>query len=190
MTFKAHALLLLTSIALMTSTLSAKEGPTGAPAVGDSAVDFTLPIVGSEADLKLSDEIAKGPVVVVVLRGFPGYQCPLCSRQVGAIASRAKTIATKASRVILVYPGPATSLDKHAEQFIGSRTLPEPIVMVRDPDMKMVDAWGLRWKAPRETAYPATFVIDGDGKIVWEKVSDSHAGRSTAEDMIGALRKI
>lgn len=175
----------------LSSSVHAADVATAAPDVGSAAIDFDLPIVGTtDETVRLSDEIKNGPVVVVVLRGYPGYQCALCNKQVGAIANRAKAIAAKASRVILVYPGPASMLDEHAEEFMGQRTLPSPLVIVRDPDMKMVDAWGLRWKAPRETAYPATFVIDGDGDITWKMISDSHAGRSTAEDVIQALKKI
>lgn len=183
-------LTLIAGVTLQTSSFAA-EPAMASPAVGAAAIDFDLPIVGAtDETIRLSDEYAKGPVVVVVLRGYPGYQCPLCSRQVGAMVNRAKTIAANASRVIFIYPGAASSLDEHAEEFMGQRTLPSPLVLVRDPDMKMVDAWGLRWNAPRETAYPATYVIDGDGKIVWKLVSDSHAGRSTAEDVIQALKKI
>ncbi len=191
-----HATALIFALTLIASTASqtslfAAEPAASSPAVGATAIDFELPVVGkTDETIRLSDQYVKGPVVVVVLRGYPGYQCPLCSKQVGAMINRAKTIAANASRVIFIYPGQASSLDEHAEEFMGQRTLPSPLVLVRDPDMKMVDAWGLRWNAPRETAYPATYVIDGDGKIVWKMVSDSHAGRSTAEDVVQALKKI
>lgn len=190
MIIRTLAIAFLTAI-ISAPSLSAADIATGAPDVGSAAIDFELPIVGSaDETIRLSDEIKNGPVVVVVLRGYPGYQCRLCSKQVGAMANRAKAIAAETSRVILVYPGPASMLDEHAEEFMGQRTLPSPLVVVRDPDMKMIDAWGLRWNAPRETAYPATFVIDGDGKVVWKMISDSHAGRSSAEDVIQALKKI
>ncbi|TWU58012.1 redoxin domain-containing protein [Rubripirellula reticaptiva] len=173
-----------------TCTSAAKETAPASPAVGDSAPDFKLPVVGSDEMFSLSKQCDSGPVVVVVLRGFPGYQCPLCSKQVGALANRAKAIGERASRIVLVYPGPSESLEDHAAEFMGPRTLPSPIVMVRDPDMKMVDKWGLRWNAPRETAYPATFVINGQGNVAWKLVSDNHAGRSTADDVVKALKKL
>ena len=56
--------------------------------------------------------------------------------------------------------------------------------------MKMVTQWGLRWDAPRETAYPATFVINKSGRVAWSKISKSHAGRSTAEEILKELRKL
>lgn len=160
------------------------------PEVGERAIDFELPIVGQKSFLTLSDEYKEGPVVVIVLRGYPGYQCPLCNRQVSSLANRARVLSNEAHRVILVYPGEPTLLERHAEQFMGSRSLPKPLIIVRDEGMEMVEDWGLRWDAINETAYPATFVVDQNGRIAWKKVSDSHAGRSTTEEILKELRKL
>ena len=159
-------------------------------AVGDKAINFDLPVVGSDDYLQLEDELKQGHVVVIVLRGYPGYQCPVCSGQVGALINRAKAISELAHRVILVYPGEPTELERHAEEFIGSRSIPDPLVIVRDPAMEMVTEWGLRWDAPRETAYPATYVINKNRRVVWTKISSSHAGRTTPDEIIKELRKL
>lgn len=158
--------------------------------VGDRAIEFDLPVVGGEEYLSLREQYKQGPVVVVVLRGYPGYQCLLCSRQVASLSNRAATLGKHAQRVILVYPGAASMLEQHAEQFMGARSLPEPLVIVRDEGMEMVAQWGLRWDAINETAYPATFVIDRNGRVRWSKVSQSHAGRSTVEEILKELRKL
>ena len=158
--------------------------------VGEKAINFDLPIVGEDNYVELEKEYDQGHVVVVVLRGYPGYQCTLCSSQVGAMINRAKALATVAHRVILVYPGEPTELERHAEQFVNSRSFPEPLVLVRDPGMKMVNAWGLRWNAPRETAYPSTYIIKSNGRVAWQKISSSHAGRTTAEEIIKQLKKV
>lgn len=170
------------------SRLNAAE-PKGVP-VGDEAPSFSLPMVGSDDYLSLKEANEEGPVVVIFLRGYPGYQCPLCSQQVGALANRASTLAKLTKRVILVYPGEASTLEKHSEQFMSSRTLPEPLTLVRDPDHKTVEAYGVRWKAIRETAYPSAFVIDKNGRVRWSKISDSHGGRVGAEEIIRELRKL
>ena len=172
------------------SQLTANNAGPQPPAVGEKAANFELPVVGADDYIDLKEQYAAGPVVVIVLRGYPGYQCPLCRRQVGALINRAKTLAKAAHKVILVYPGETTELERHAEQFLGSRAVPEPLVLVRDPDMKMVTQWGLRWDAPRESAYPATFVINKSGRVAWSKISKSHAGRSTAEEILKELRKL
>lgn len=164
--------------------------PDKAVKVGDKAPNFDLPIVGTNDYIELKEEYADGPVAVVVLRGYPGYQCPFCSQQVGALINRARTLKKFASRVILVYPGEPSELERHAEQFIGSRAVREPLVLVRDPSMQMVDEWGLRWNAPRETAYPSTFVINKNGRVAWSKISESHAGRSTADEILRELKRL
>lgn len=159
------------------------------PAEGQQVKDFELPITGADETLSLSDQYKNGNVLVVFLRGFPGYQCSICSRQVSAILNRAKTLSQNTSKVILVYPGPEKNLAQRSEEFLGARRVPDSIVMVRDPDMKVTEAWNLRWDARRETAYPSTFVINQNGCVVWKKVSTSHAGRSTVDEIIKALRK-
>lgn len=56
------------------------------PAVGDEAKDFKLKDLAGEA-VQLHELTQDGPVVVV-LRGCPGYQCPVCSAQVGKFSPR------------------------------------------------------------------------------------------------------
>ena len=187
-----RVLYLMTFLCLCTAWghVQAAQPATQQQAVGDRVIDFELPVVGGEEYITLSDEYKQGAVVVIVLRGYPGYQCPLCTRQVGSLANRAKALAKEAHRVILVYPGEPTLLERHAEQFLGSRSLPEPLIIVRDAGMKVVDQWGLRWQARNETAYPATYVVDKNGRIRWKKVSQSHAGRSTVEEILKELRKL
>lgn len=157
-----------------------------APAVGQKAPDFELATTGGEK-FKLSEALADGPVVVVMLRGYPGYQCPLCSRQVAGLVKQARVLDAKVSRVVFVYPGEPSMLQQHAVEFAAPTSLPKPFVMVTDPGYKMVDAWGLRWNAPRETAYPSTFVIGTDGMVKWQKVSAGHGDRSNPADVIAAL---
>ncbi|WP_182870415.1 redoxin domain-containing protein [Rhodopirellula sp. JC639] len=165
-------------------------------AVGDKAPDFELPIQGRNDYVTLSQLNADGPVVVVVLRGFPGYQCPICNRQVGAMANRAKTLSSalgdRPGRVVLVYPGEDSDadLERRAKQFLGARRLPESLVLVRDPGMEMITSWGLRWDARRETAYPAAYVIGVGRRVAWSKVSDSHGGRASVEEILRALKNL
>ena len=46
------------------------------PKVGDKAPDFTLRSLDDKT-VRLSELTAKGNVVLFVLRGWPGYQCPI-----------------------------------------------------------------------------------------------------------------
>jgi len=155
---------------------------------GVAAPDFTLNTLGATA-VKLSAETAKQPVVLVVLRGWPGYQCPLCTKQVHDFVIEAKAFAGKA-RVIMIYPGPAENLQAHAEEFLKDKHWPADYLFVTDPDYSVIKAYGLRWDAPGETAYPSTFVIDSKGVTQFAKTSKSHGGRAATAEVIAALEKL
>jgi len=172
------------------NSLPGQEASQTPPEIGQRAPDFELPLVGQNKFLNLRDEYRDGPVVVIVLRGYPGYQCPLCKNQFNAVVNRAKALASETDRVVLVYPGNTDQLAKQAKRFLGSRKLPHPVTMVHDDNMQMVKNWGLRWQARNQTAYPATFVVDQNGRIAWKKISTSQAGRSTVEEILRELRKL
>jgi peroxiredoxin len=186
-----HRVLFLAFLFLNAASIANGQTETVRPLeVGAKAINFDLPIVGRDDYIELQDQYKQGPVVVVVLRGFPGYQCPLCSQQFSTLVNRAKTLTGKVHKVILVYPGEKDQLTKYAKRFLGSRRLPEPLTLVADPGMEMVRQWGLRWDKPRETAYPATYLIKSNGRVAWRKVSDSHAGRSTVDEILRELKKL
>lgn len=140
--------------------------------------------------VKLSKLAKEGPVVLVVLRGYPGYQCPICNVQVGDFVGKAKKFAASDAKLVFVYPGPAEGLEGKAKEFIRGKTLPENVFLVLDPDYKLINEYGPRWDAPNETSYPSTFVIDKAGKIHFAKVSTSHGGRAKATEVLDALDKL
>ena len=156
------------------------------PAVGEAAADFTLSTVAGER-VQLSQQLKKGPVVLIVLRGYPGYQCPVCNTQVGQFITSAKKLKDAGANVILVYPGAAAGLKEHASEFVRGKTLPDNFYFVLDPDFNFTQAYHLRWEAKNETAYPSTFVIDSSGKITFAKVSNSHGGRASADEVLKVL---
>jgi hypothetical protein len=52
----------------------------------------------------------------------------------------------------------------------------------------MTNLYGLRWDAPHETAYPSIFILDKNGKILFQKISHSHGDRTSAEEVLGQLK--
>jgi peroxiredoxin len=156
------------------------------PAVGKEVEDFELESLGG-GKVKLSEATGEGPVVLVVLRGYPGYQCPACTAQVSGLASKAKAIKEAGARVLLVYPGPAEALNAKAEEFTAGKALPEGFDLLLDPDYSFTKAYNLRWDAPNETAYPSTFVISPDRKVTYAKISKTHGGRASTDEVVKAL---
>ena len=157
------------------------------PAVGAKAPDFTLSTPTGKT-VALSTEQSGHDLVLVILRGFPGYQCPYCVKQVHDFMDHASDFKAKNARVLLVYPGPPADLDQHAKEFLEKQTeLPSNVVLVTDPEYKVTNLYGLRWDAPHETAYPSTFVLDKKGAVVFEKISHSHGDRLSALDALDHL---
>ncbi len=156
--------------------------------MGMVAPDFTLKTMDAKS-VTLSAETAKLPVLLIVLRGWPGYQCPLCTRQVHELVQQSDAFTGKA-RVIMVYPGKSENLERHAEQFLKDQAWPENFRFVTDPDFGFTKSYGLRWDAPGETAYPSTFVIDTQRRVQYVKTSKSHGGRASAAEALAALAKL
>ena len=189
MTIKSNAhflsgLTLFLAIAAASFTLRAAEPPQ----MGAAAPDFTLKTMDRKS-VTLSAETAKLPVVLIMLRGWPGYQCPLCTKQVNEFVQQADAFAGKA-RVIMVYPGPAENLQAHADEFLKDKSWPKDFLFVTDPDYVFTKNYGLRWEAPGETAYPSTFVIDKKGVVQFVKISKSHGGRAATAEVLAVLEKV
>src|SRR5579863_1563839 len=156
------------------------------PSVGEKIADFSLMSVDGK-QLKLSDELKRGPVVLVLLRGWPGYQCPFCTRQFGDFLAHAKELQSSGARVIMVYPGPGENLKQHVDEFIANRELLPNFHVLVDPDFTFTRSVALRWDAPKETSYPSTFVIDQNLTVRYALVSKTHGGRATADDVLKVL---
>ena len=171
----------------LASLAAASAGAT--PRVGDKAPDFTLAQIDGKK-LSLSGELKAGPVVLIVGRGWVGYQCPFCNRQFGDFLKSARDIEAAGARVVWVYPGPADEIQKRAEEFAAGKPFPPNFRFVLDPNYAFTVSYGLRWDAPQESAYPSTFVIDRTGIVRYVLVSKVHGGRAAAADVITELRKL
>jgi peroxiredoxin len=157
------------------------------PATGQMAPDFHLTSLSGQ-EVQLSSVTQKSDVVLVVLRGYPGYQCPVCNRQVQDYVHNAQGFAEAGVRVLLVYPGPASELPERAREFASDKKLPAHFDLLLDPDYRFTMAYDLRWNAKGETAYPSTFLIDTKGQVYFTKISKSHGGRTTAAEVLEAIR--
>jgi len=91
---------------------------------------------------------------------------------------------------VLVYPGPARNLIARAGEFSGSKGLPKNFTFLLDPDYKVTNLYGLRWNAPRETAYPSTFVLDRQRTVHFVRISKTHGGRPRTAEVVAAVSKL
>jgi peroxiredoxin len=158
------------------------------PTVSEKAPDFALSTPNGKS-VRLSEVVSKGPVVLVVLRGYPGYQCPYCNRQVQDFIQKAAGFADVGARVVMVYPGPPQDLGAKANEFLADKKLPDNFDLVLDPGYEFTNLYGLRWDAAHETAYPSTFLIDRQGVIFFSKIVKEHGGRTTAVEILDVMPK-
>lgn len=156
------------------------------PKVGEQASDFALADLNG-AQVRLSEEIERGPLVLVVLRGWPGYQCPFCTRQFGDYLANAGKFEASGTRVLFVYPGPGEGLKEHAMAFTSTSPLPAGFRVLLDPNYSFTNAYGLRWDAPKETAYPSTFVVGKDRLVMFAQTSRGHGDRVTTAAVLKSL---
>jgi peroxiredoxin Q/BCP len=178
---------LLMPLAFMMAGLNAHEPALDrTPRTGELAQDFELRTLDG-ASVKLSILTEKGPVALIVLRGYPGAQSDVCSRQVADLINKASGFMDAGATVILVYPGTADKLDMRAREFLADKMLPNNFRFVTDPDFVFTNKYGLRWDAKNETAYPATFVMNAKGLVTYALVSKTHGGRAKTEDLLKAL---
>lgn len=108
----------LASINLFVGTSEAMESTI--PKVGDQAPSFALHTLDDKpVDL---DSIGRDKkVILVVLRGWPGYQCPFCTTQVYEYVGHAADFAAGNFQIVMVYPGPADQLRQHAADFLQDK---------------------------------------------------------------------
>jgi peroxiredoxin len=173
---------------LLASVASISIAPAAQPNIGERPPDFKLSTPEGRV-VQLSKVMTEGTMVLVVLRGYPGYQCPYCNRQAQDFIANAQRFAELGAHVILVYPGPPQDLRGRAAEFLVGKQLPADFDLVLDPGYSFTNAYGLRWNAQNETAYPSTFLISRDGVIFFSKIVKEHGGRTTASEVIEAMPK-
>ena len=156
------------------------------PVVGQKAPDFALADLDGRT-VRLSDQLKSGPVVLIMLRGWPGYQCPFCTRQFGDYLANAEALKAAGARVVFVYPGPGEGLNDHAREFTA-KGVPGGFTFLVDPDYTFTKLYGLRWDAPKETSYPSTFILDRQGVVIFGHTSHEHGDRVTVADVLKELR--
>lgn len=159
------------------------------PIDGERAPEFALVSVDGKT-VRLSEMISEGPVALIGLRGYRGYQCSFCNRQVQDFIRNSQGFADADIQILMVYPGPAQDLGSKANEFLADKKLLDDFELLLDPGYQFTNLYGLRWDSPHETAYPSTFLINGEsGVIFFNKIVKEYADRMTAADVLSAVPK-
>lgn len=157
------------------------------PSIGQRAPDFTLSTPSGE-QLTLSSLNGRGSVVLIVLRGYPGYQCPFSQLQFQSYQQSAAQFAALGAQVLFVYPGTDNkNLADDARQMIGTSTLPANVHVVLDPDYHFTTQYGLRWDASNQTAYPSTFLLAKGRFVLFAHMGRSSSDQTSPADALAIL---
>jgi len=168
--------------------------------VGTKAPMFTA-IDADSNPFVLSDEIKKGPVVIIFYRGF---WCPVCNKHLASMQDSLKLIEATGARVIAISPEKPEYLDKMAEKTKAEFTL------LYDEGYKIADAYDVTF-APsgmqiftynvalgaklkkthsddsQRLPIPATYIVNEDGLIIWRQFDHNYKKRSSVKEIIKAL---
>ncbi|WMT79455.1 peroxiredoxin-like family protein [Bradyrhizobium sp. Ash2021] len=182
--------------------LRAKFPLSGVLKVGDLAPDFSLPnAIGSYTSL---EDVLKGGAAVVTF--YRGGWCPYCNLQLRAYQAALPDIEALGARMLAISPQlPDKSLstsEKNALKFpvlsdvrnsIARKfglvySLPEELRAALRSNGKELP--GINGDESWELPVPATFVVDGDRRVVFSFVEIDYRRRLAPEDLVSALRSI
>jgi peroxiredoxin len=182
--------------------LMASDAGDNAINVGDTAPEFELPgVLGG--NVRLSTLCRQGPVVLNFYRG--GW-CPFCNLEFRALQQRLPEMKALGATLVGISPEtPDTSpstVEKHQLEFEVLNDLGNLVanryglVMQVYEDLRpLYLQWGLDIPAANgddswELPLPATYVIDGTGKVRAAYINKDYTQRMEPEDIVAALRTI
>jgi peroxiredoxin len=180
------------------STKGVKEAkglPVGAKAPSFNALDE------HSNEFRLSDALAKGPVVLIFYRG---YWCPVCNKHLGQIQDSLQLITGKGVTVVAISPEKPEYLDKMREKTGASFRL------LYDEGYHIADAYDVTFtpKTSELVIYntmlnanlkethsddsqrlpiPATYLINTNGMITWRQFDPDYKNRSTVSEIMKAI---
>ncbi len=170
--------------------------------IGDTAPDFNAMDMEGNPFI-LSNQLKKGPVVLVFYRG---HWCPMCNKHLKELQDSLQLIYEKGADVVAISPEKTELLHKTAEKTGAGFSL------LHDADYQIANAFEVSFRpgglsrliyntvlgANLKNAHddesqrlpiPATYIIDKEGKIVWRHFDPDYKKRSTTKDILKHLPK-
>lgn len=157
--------------------------PGQVPAVGSTAPDFALPIIGGDNLIRLSDYQGKQPVIIAFTRIFTETLfCPYCYPHIQDLKERYQELKNKGAELLMI-----TSTDPvQSQQIVNQLSLPYPFLY--DPDCRIFRLYGVGQAlgAP----LPAQFVINQEGCIAFRHLFSFIDGNAESETILTELDKL
>lgn len=188
----------LLSVFVLLTTIASAQEPKGLN-LQDKAPDFT----GKDQygkTISLTDELKKGPVVLVFYRG---QWCPYCNRQLKQLEDSLSLIKEKGASLLTITPEKPENIQKT----IAKTKTSNPILF--DEGLTIMKKYDVAFKVDEKTieAYkkygidfsevngsnganlpvPAVYVISREGKIMYRFFDADYRKRSSVKDILAHL---
>ncbi len=168
--------------------------PGASPAVAKPAdlVGRKLPLTRfSAADggsIDLESFAGRQDVLVTILRGFGGQVCVYCTAQTKALADVADRFAALDTKVLVVFPGPASGIEAFREAYRRTFSASEklPFELLYDTDLALTRALHIE----DDMAVPTSLLLDRQGVVRWCRVAKDHADRPSAQEILSEIRSM
>ncbi|MEV6121596.1 peroxiredoxin-like family protein [Streptomyces sp. SID8352] len=171
--------------------------------IGDLAPDFTLPDARG-GEVRLSERLAKGPVVLIFYRGS---WCPYCNLELRAYQAALPEFESAGASLVAVSPQrPDDTLSMAEKNELAFDVL-------SDAEQDVLEAYRIRFELPEgitehmlegtlaalarqqpngrfSLPVPATYVIDPEGRVRARHVSMAYRTRMEPADALAAIREI
>jgi peroxiredoxin len=169
----------------------------GRPGEFKDSVKTNAQVASGDLDLVLKDTKGgsidfkqyrgKKNLVVVVMRGYPGFICPNCSAQTSRLISNYPEFTKRDAEVVVLFPGPTEHLNDYiatSRRQASDQEMPFPIVL--DENFAVVDRLGIRG----DLAKPSTYIVDKQGQVRFAYVGANSADRPSLKAMLDQLDAI
>lgn len=126
------------------------------------------------------------PTVLILMRGFSGSVCLYCASQTSALADAAATFAEAGIDIVVVFPGPVSSIPAFLNAVQQIRGEPPPLPIALDVNLLLVQGLGIEG----DLAKPTSLILGRDGRIAWAWVGTSMSDRPSAAVLLEAARAV
>jgi peroxiredoxin len=193
---------LLNGFAEAAERLAAIDFSARAPRVGDQAPDFELPDQNGQ-DVRLSELLQRGPVVVIFYRG---EWCPYCNLQLRVFQARLDELTGRGAQLVAISP----QTPDHSLSMAEKNDL--RFLVLSDVGARVIERYGLRYDVDASTrelletvgndvgahngpggwVLPATgtFLIGTDGRVSYARVTGNWTERAEPSEVLTVLDEL
>jgi peroxiredoxin len=156
------------------------------PSDGDVAPDFTAPLAtGDVEEFSLSEALEEGPVVLAF---FPGAFTSVCSHEINAFDERIGEFEAAGAQVVGVSRDSPFALNAFRED------LGVDVDLASDLNKSVVEEYGIPMDfealGVEDVAKRAVFVVDTDGEVAYEWVSDDPGVEPDYDEVLDAVEAL